>query len=237
MPEGMEIASDIKVPKGNLHRLVPVRYNGGLYLLRFPRNEAERRPVITALRQEYEGLGFIALGGSWKLRSLAQQVEFSRLCEQRQVPMCRLESVDGWFLAEYHEGLRLSRYLCREDANPEVVIAFLESVVAANKQGLVIGDRWTPNVLVTNGDILHIDGDIHLEGDVASEFELAQAIHYGSQSANPAVQETVANWLIDRVGLEEYYDMEIVDYFLQTHRRYGELHPDMNPYPTLLGAA
>lgn len=225
------MAEDIIVPQGNLNRMVPVRWERELYLLRLPKTAAEVRPTHDALAAEYAGLGFTGLGGRYRFRTLTEQVRFSRQCQALGLSLAVLERLDGLTLIKYQPGMRLSHYGRFLEADPVVTVGFLDSVVATHRQGMVMGDRWTPNVLVTpTGDVVNIDFDIELSGSGAREFELAQAIHYGSQSANPAVADVVRLWWSSISGLGGY-NREMVDFFLDRHRYHGEIYPTMNPYP------
>lgn len=235
LPEGMELADDsVVIPQGNLNRMVPVHYKSRLYLLRLPRTIEEVTPTHEALAIEYEGLGFTALGGGYRFRTLTEQVEFVQRCQALGLGVGRLERWDGLTIARYEPGIRLSHYNRMAEADAGVTLHFLDTVVLAHREGVVLGDRWTPNALVTPvGDVVHVDFDINLSGPVAREFELSQAIYYGSQSANPAVGKAVASWLQDmsRFG---GYNWDVVEYFLKAHQKYGEAHPDMSPYPVII---
>lgn len=234
LPCNIELAEGIVIPQGNLNRMIPVRWGKELYLLRLPKTAVEIRPTQEALAAEYAGLGFTELGGKYRFRTLTEQVGFSQRCQALGLSLTVLERVDGLTLIRYQPGMRLSHYNRFPEAEPEVTLEFLDSVVAAHRQGVIWGDRWTPNALVTpTGGIVQIDLDIELSSPVAREFELAQAMHYGSQSANRTVAKAVRLWWSSMSGLGGY-DRELVNFFLEQHRRYGETHPTMNPYPLVL---
>ena len=236
LPEGMELAGDeVVIPQGNLNRMVPVHYKNRFYLLRLPMTAEEVRPTHEVIATEYEALGFTGLGGGYGFRTLTEQGEFVQKCQALGLGVGGLERWDGLTIARYQPGMRLSHYNRMAEADVGVTLRFLDTVVSAHQQGVVLGDRWTPNALVTPiGDIVHIDFDIALSGPVAREFELSQAIFYGSQSTNLVVAKAVALWWQAMSGFGKY-DGDVVEYFLKNHQTYNESHPNMaNPYPMII---
>jgi hypothetical protein len=222
----------ITIPQGNLNHMLPVSFNGELHLLRIPRSRESIASTVTALEQEYAGLGYFALGGRYRLRNLREQVKFARLCADRGVAVAAMQQVNGLTLVKYESALKLSRINITNGSDTEAAVAFLKTIVSAHEKGLVLGDRWTPNVLVkSSGEIVNIDFDIELTGLVSHEFELAQAIHYGSHSVSWQTWEAVDRWYRDGQSyLSTRYNLPVVNYFLHAHQLYQETHLQMNPY-------
>lgn len=103
-------------------------------------------------------------------------------CGRKRLPVVQPLYFDGQdtILLPYIHGDPYHKYLSRNSSNMyEVIKTYLQSIGDAHAQGLIYGDRWGPNTIVTPvEDLIHIDFDLALHGESAEEFEISQAMYY-----------------------------------------------------------
>jgi hypothetical protein len=106
-------------------------------------------------------------------------------------------------------------------------------IYKAHKAGIVYGDRWSENILITpKRNIVNIDFDIEIFGSFAREFEVAQVAYYILAGAKAKVVPQLAKLLsVPFANL----DIRQVETFLKGHakhfdvnKKYGNLKSEVN---------
>lgn len=185
--------------------------SGSLFLKRVPK---ENLSLWKQIATEYTETMFLSLGGTFRQRSLAEQVSFSSRASElglRVLPPAAL--VDGAAYYPYLEGaLPIKEYFASSEANvPHVVTQLFNDLRKAHSLEIVYGDRWLPNILVTDTqELVHIDFDIKISGRWAKEFEVAQVIYYTVLAG----KESVFPHIIEHIKPDPWFDPLIVTTFL-----------------------
>ncbi len=235
MPEKQEFTflaeGELSVSQGELNDMRPISlFNGKGAFLRTRKEEGIVKQTLRALDFEYEGLKYFSKGGGYRLRSLDEQNQFTQRCNEREIIVAGVEWLGEHAIVQHVKGRVLSEYLKGEQADLQVVENFLGTVLNAHQKGIVFGDRWTKNVIVTpDGQIVHVDFDIELEGDCRHEFEMAQAIYYVSLAKDEEAQDVIDKWFQDVLKKSNVYKVELVEFFFAAHKQLSETYPQMNP--------
>ncbi len=108
----------------------------------------------------YEATGFIQNGGSFKLRNIADEVDFIKRALAAGLPVPKLIHADeDWMLIEYVTGKTLFDLL--EAGEVKFLPKIVQSMNLAHSQGIVYADRWTGNEMIdSQGNVRMIDFDI-----------------------------------------------------------------------------
>ncbi|MDP2649482.1 MAG: hypothetical protein Q8P10_01420 [bacterium] len=193
---------------------------GRFYVWRVPKR---RIKIFGEIEEELRQTGFLDSGGIYGFRKPMEQVQFmeetSRLGLKNHAPLY----TDGHgILLPYIEGILLDQYLSRGNMNATFQV--LENLSLAHSMGVVYGDRWVKNTIVTEReDVVEIDFDMKLGGKYAKEFEMAQILyhllHFSSDRRN------VLNFLkgyLKSKKLSESYDVSALCLFLFGYMKYFE---------------
>ncbi len=108
----------------------------------------------------YEATGFIQNGGSFKLRNIADEVDFIKRALAAGLPVPKLIHADqDWMLIEYVTGKTVFDLL--EAGEVKFLPKIVQSMNLAHRQGIIYADRWTGNEMIdTQGNVRMIDFDI-----------------------------------------------------------------------------
>jgi len=149
--------------------------HGGLYLLRSPK---EASAIKIDIATELSSVGLIDAGGNYSFRSLSEQAQFMDYCRSLDIETCvPVAYTANGLIVKYVEGVSMDRYL--KDGQLDVVTIVLTNVHAAHRKGVVFGDRWARNTIITdNQRSVEVDFDIALEGECAKDFEIAQLLYH-----------------------------------------------------------
>lgn len=187
-----------------------------VFLKRIPKDNVA---LIDAIKKEYTETRFLPLGGSFRRRSLEEQIHFATVAAAlglRVLPSHITE--DGVAYYPYLEGARsMQEYFCSSNASGSIVDQLFNDLHRAHTQGVIYGDRWLPNILVTKeGEVIHIDFDIEIFGAHAIEFEVAQVIYYTLLAG----KDRVASDVITNIGHKPWFDPSMVAIFLNASAQY-----------------
>ncbi len=193
--------------------------NDRKYVLRIPMYNEETYKLI---KKEYEGVGYVTNGREYSYRSLEEQVTFSKKCIREGVPVANVISVgQEWMLTEFVEGTTLDKYL---QANNDVTIIneHISQIMSSHKKGILIGDRWGPNEIVTNDNkIVYIDFDIELLIEDAKEFEMAQVLYHSiAWSKDKEKTSLLVKDFVKNCRFYGVYDKGRVCKFLRGYKEY-----------------
>lgn len=185
------LPSDIRIPSSSSDHFVPnliseafegalnksyvvVDESGNKYLWRIRKEQVE---LDHALFKEYEGVGFLANGGSYRYRTTEDQVQFMYYAASLGLKVVTplYSSADG-ILLSFIPGLPFDSYL--QEGHTEATFFALDNLLDAHRMGVVFGDRWVKNTMITENDAVEIDFDIEITGDSSKEFELSQTFYH-----------------------------------------------------------
>ncbi len=187
------------------------------YVLRIPKENLSQLHLI---KEEYRGIGYVTEGSEYKFRNLREQFAFMEKCKQLGIPINEaIDFGENYMLLKFIEGITLEKFL-NQTNNPVIINDYFSTVINAHFKGVVIGDRWGHNTIVTpQQDLVHIDFDIELTAEDAREFEVAQLIYFCIlQSRN---KEKATSLALDFANREElkFYDKSRIAEFLTGHCR------------------
>lgn len=187
-----QLSEDIRFPllpfektisQGNFNRNTLLKAaDDRIYIVRRENQQARETewPYILA---EYDGVGFLDNPqNGFRLRSSAEQCEFVLQLKKQGIPAPNAYYVEeGIQLIEYNNGaVNLAELWEQLDGRAlDATQNVLYQLVDAHTKGIVIGDRWGPNELITpEGKVLFVDFDIQIRGPEAKEFELASLLYF-----------------------------------------------------------
>lgn len=198
--------------------------HGSVFLERQPRDNND---IITSLNKEYEYLGFFEFGGSFRKRTLTEQLKFTHGSSAnglKVVPLLKV-SREGVAYMPFIEGAKtLDKFLesAESTAAAGVIKDIWTDLKRAHSVNIVYGDRWSRNILITQEkQLLHIDFDLEISGGCAKEFEVAQVAYYVGIGLKNANLRKLAHLMTSSV----WYDMEMVKHFLARHVEYFKGKP------------
>lgn len=168
----------------------------------------------------YEAMGLSALAGRLRIRSIEEQVEFSRRCQAAGIPVpAVIQFGADWMVSTYIPGATLKATL-EHSSPPEAIARFLDGVRQAHQRGIALMDRWGGNEIVTpEGRVVFLDFDVQVTFAcsrplrAAAAFDLAVALRacclWSSNKAAALGQLTA--WWDEKGG---FYDGNLVIRFL-----------------------
>lgn len=176
--QGAEISlqSTGDILKGELNNNYILRDSEGkLYVWRIPK---ENPTVLSEIQDELTQTGFLTSGGSYRFRSIPEQIDFMNSTSQARLKTPPVLFTDGHgILIPFIQGIPFDVYL--RQANLVATARVLDNMYSAHRMGIVFGDRWVKNTIVTpDEDIVEVDFDIALEGSYVKEFEIAQTLYH-----------------------------------------------------------
>ncbi|WP_333202687.1 hypothetical protein [Microcoleus sp. S28C3] len=112
------------------------------------------------LKRMYENTGFLEIGGKFKLRTIAEEIDFISRALTVGLPVPKLIKADtDWMLIEYIEGKLFHELL--EAGEVEILLKVLRELNLAHRQGIIYGDRWGKNEIIDpQGNVRLIDFEI-----------------------------------------------------------------------------
>ena len=211
--------------QGNLNDLsVVCDQYGNLYVWRTPKPYPEILPKIA---QDLRGTGFLTSGGSYRFRTVREQVNFMEKASRLNLPSIVATYADGsGMLLTFVQGIPYNSYLHLGGISATKDV--LDGLIMAHTQNVVYGDRWAKNTMIKpNGNIVEIDFDIELTGKNAREFELAQMLYHILlfSSRRSEILEFLADYLKNKLFLSEY-NLSTVVKFLSNYTNYFQDQPN-----------
>lgn len=175
---------------------------------------------------EYAGIGFTEkFGGTLSLRSTEEQRAFIVHCRSFNLPVVSPVAItEEGMLFPFITGLALPHVLGFGDREMVTysVRENLKDIQRAHAFGLVYGDRWGPNEIISPEGIRRIDMDLQIDGSYAREFELAQALYHmvywtKDTAKKSAVLDVIASELN---SINNQYDSHALRELLAGHMQY-----------------
>lgn len=230
--------SEKVIPQGNFNsNTLFDDAQGRTYILR-QENPIGRREELPYVIDEYSAVGFLDNpDNGFRLRNSEEQYLFSRSLAVQGVnsvvPI--FADKDKQIVPYIHEAQSIADVWI---SDPERALIATERAIVklgqAHSDGIVIGDRWGPNELVTlDGDILFVDFDIEIWGPEAKEFELSSLLYFVSYFAQKnsgsdmkRLRDLYSQYINDE-HFVEHYDEDILKRYIS---RYAEFFVDAKKY-------
>ena len=158
--------------------------DSSLYLIRQV-NQGTRADVVAHIRSEYEGTGFLHNPqNGFTMRSMEEQQELSKIlqCIRVKTPTIYYAH-NGIQIIEFIDNtISLSDLWLQNDPKAlEATKNTFQTVINMHNSGVVAGDRWGPNELISpDGSVFLIDFDIAIFGPDKIEFDLANLLYHVS---------------------------------------------------------
>ena len=237
------LVSDVQISQGHVNENVVVKSaDGTLFVLRQEIPEARNR-VFEHARAEYEGSGFLENPeNGYGFRSVEEQRMFSEALKKAGV-LCPTVyyAKDRMQVIEFVHGARTisDLWLNRDKNILSVTSMVLETIVKMHKAGMVAGDRWGPNELVTtDGKVYLVDFDIKIWGPEIKEFELATLMYHltyflqkGQYYGSIQHLESIYMSLLTDSKTGEIYNIEIIlRYLLRYAEFFASKESSQPPY-------
>lgn len=186
-----------------------------LFLKRVPKDNQQ---ILHSIENEYNFLGFIPNGGKFRRRSTSEQTAIAQraaMAGLRVLPPVSQEGDVSYY--RFLEGAQtLDEYLpiASPEDSTKTVLQIFDDLKKAHSQGIIYGDRWSHNMLITPQlGLINVDFDIEISGRPAIEFEVAQAAYYTLSAG----REKVIPILAQVLRPEGWFDMNLVELFLRRH--------------------
>lgn len=233
------LPSDRSIPQGNFNKSTLLdSINGKTYIVRHE-NPESRNQELPYVEAEYRGVGFLDnLQNGFRLRSSEEQYVFTSYLENLGISIVHpiYAEADTQLIEYYPDTKSLADLWIRKDKTSiyatETVI---NALLSAHMQGVVLGDRWGPNELVSKEKgVIFIDFDIEIWGPEAREFELASLLYFTSffaQSCNPSMLKNLRELykkLLLNPSLNGIYNQDILNSYIRSYADYFSHAPKYN---------
>ncbi|MBY0539212.1 hypothetical protein K2P56_02105 [Patescibacteria group bacterium] len=193
----------------NVHEFV-VDELGREFLTRNPKDTTKE--IIRKNAHEYHFIGFTDLGGRFRRRTSAEQVQFATNAARqglRVIPPAYVDEKDVPYYRFLNNAKTIDKFM-QEASDADIdrtVYDLFSDLRSAHKKSIVYGDRWTPNMLIApETGLVHIDFDLEIYGKFTKEFELAGVVYHtlcaGRYRALPTIAKILAlnpDWVKPRV--------------------------------------
>jgi len=198
--------------------------NGNLYVWRTPKEHPE---ILPQIHQDLLGTGFLTNGGSYRFRTIKEQINFMEKARRLNLRNTVAIYADEFgILLPFIPGTPYDTYLRRGGITATRNV--LDNIIAAHRQNIVYGDRWAKNTIVQpSKSIVEIDFDIELMGENAQEFELAQLLYHilFFSSRRKEMLEFIESYLqINQIAIAQY-KLSVVEEFLSNYANYFQDKP------------
>ena len=148
---------------------------GNLYTWR---TQKEHPEILPTIHKDLIGTGFLTNGGSYKYRTLEEQVNFMNQARQLNLRAVAAVYADKFgILSPFIQGITFHKYLLLGGITATGNV--LDNIILSHKHNILYGDRWAKNTIIQQDEsIVEIDFDIELSGKIAQEFEMAQLLYH-----------------------------------------------------------
>lgn len=124
------------------------------------RRESTLEEIEAYMRYMYEATSFLEAGGIFKLRNIAEEIDFLESALAVGLPVPKLIHADkDWMVIEYIEGRTFHEFV--KAGEVEILLKILRELNLAHTKGIIYGDRWGDNEIIdSQGNVRMIDFDI-----------------------------------------------------------------------------
>ena len=159
LPEGKTAEIEKTQFEGSFNHILYITTAVERYVFRAKR-ESSAEEIKAYMGYMYEATGFIENGGSFKIRNIAEEIDFIKRALAVGLPVPKLIHADNdWMLIEYIEGKTLFEFL--EAGEVKFLPKVLQEMNLAHRRGIIYADRWSGNEMIDpQGNVRMIDFDI-----------------------------------------------------------------------------
>jgi len=159
LPEGETAKIEKPTTEGLFNHILLITTATDRYVFR-ARRDISAEAGDAYMQYMYEATGFIQNGGSFKLRNIADEVDFLKRALAADLPVPKLIHADkDWMLIEYITGKTLFEFL--EVGEVKYLPYILQELNLAHRRGIIYADRWGGNEMIDpEGNVRMIDFDI-----------------------------------------------------------------------------
>lgn len=173
----------------------------GLQLARIPQHSSEDVKQTWEISL-YPFIGFYKDGGRLRWRTPSEQFTFSKRAAAAGLRVVAAEELAGntMYVPYLPAAWHLDEYLRdRPTYQSQLVNQLFTDVQRAHSRGFVYGDRFGPNILVTEQvagqpEVMHIDFDMEISGPTANELEIAELTRTVLDASETSIRP-LARWL------------------------------------------
>lgn len=160
LPGGKTAKIEKTKTEGSFNHILYITTAAGERYVFRARRESSAEEIEAYMRYMYEFTGFIANGGSFKIRNIAEEIDFLKRALAVDLPVPQLIYAEkDWMLIEFVQGKPLLQFL--EDGEVEVLPKVLREIHLAHSRGIIYADRWSGNEMIdSQGNVRMIDFDI-----------------------------------------------------------------------------
>ncbi|MEM9543714.1 MAG: RIO1 family regulatory kinase/ATPase [Cyanobacteria bacterium P01_E01_bin.42] len=159
LPKGQSAKVRKTTFEGALNHTLFIETESDRYVFR-TRRESSAEEIEEYMRYMYEVMGLFGVGGIFKLRTIAEEIQFMENALAFSLPVPQIICSDrDWIVMEFIQGKTLHESVKKGDI--ETVFAVLQEMNLAHQHGIIYGDRWGDNELIDDrGNVRLIDFDI-----------------------------------------------------------------------------
>lgn len=159
LPGGKTAKIEKPESEGLFNHILFITIAGDRYVFR-ARRDVSTEAGDAYMQYMYEATGFIQNGGSFKLRNIADEVDFLQRALAAGLPVPKLiHAAEDWMLIEYVTGKTLYEFL--EVGEVKFLPKIIQEMNLAHRRGIIYADRWGGNEMVDDeGNVRMIDFDI-----------------------------------------------------------------------------
>ncbi|MFN6561419.1 MAG: RIO1 family regulatory kinase/ATPase [Nostoc sp. ChiSLP01] len=159
LPGGKTAKIEKPESEGLFNHILFITIAGDRYVFR-ARRDVSTEAGDAYMQFMYEATGFIQNGGSFKLRNIADEVDFLKRALAAGLPVPKLiHAAEDWMLIEYVTGKTLYEFL--EAGEVKFLPKIVQEMNLAHRRGIIYADRWGGNEMIdAEGNVRMIDFDI-----------------------------------------------------------------------------
>ncbi|MBD2677413.1 MULTISPECIES: hypothetical protein [Nostoc] len=159
LPGGQTAKIQKPESEGLFNHILFITIAGDRYVFR-ARRDVSTEAGDAYMQYMYEATGFIQNGGSFKLRNIADEVDFLQRALAAGLPVPKLiYAAEDWMLIEYVTGKTLFEFL--EAGEVKFLPKIVQEMNLAHRRGIIYADRWGGNEMIdAEGNVRMIDFDI-----------------------------------------------------------------------------
>lgn len=167
LPGGKTAKIETPNVEGAFNHILLITTEEDRYVFR-ARRASSSEEIEAYRRYMYEATSFLEAGGIFKLRNIAEEIDFLKSALAVGLPVPKLIHADtDWMLIEYIEGRTFHEFV--KAGEVEILLKILKELNLAHRQGIIYGDRWGDNEIIdSQGNVRMIDFDIEWSYDGVS---------------------------------------------------------------------
>lgn len=177
--------------------------------------------LMRSIGYEYSYMGFFEKGGNFRQRSPEEQYLFTKKAAEAGLSVIPpIEEKGTSIYYPYISDAKTLDVFVGEEKEKSIpfIYKLIDDLYQAHKKGVIYGDRWSHNILISPKlGLIHIDFDLEIGGACAKDFEVAQVAYYTLSAGKDNVIVPLARLLGSHTG---WFNIRNVDSFVSKHATY-----------------